>query len=145
MYDQWARDIAQGNWFGTGVFYQTPLYPYFLAGIYGLFGHSLTIVRLIQAVGGAAACVLVALAGRAFFSRKVGLIAGALLAGYAPALFFDGLIQKAALDLFFMALLLFLLGRLRSEARWPWLHPTTGARCSSSSRRRSTARKSCTT
>jgi len=33
-YDEWARRIAAGEWLGTDVFYQAPLYPYFLAVIY---------------------------------------------------------------------------------------------------------------
>ena len=26
-YDQWAQRLATGNWVGTDVFYQAPLYP----------------------------------------------------------------------------------------------------------------------
>src|SRR5436309_14444256 len=33
-YDQWAQRIAGGDWVGRDVFYQAPLYPYFLAFIY---------------------------------------------------------------------------------------------------------------
>src|SRR5262245_33105910 len=29
-YDEWAQRIAAGDWLGQGVFYQAPLYPYFL-------------------------------------------------------------------------------------------------------------------
>ena len=29
-YDEWAQRIAAGDWLGSGVFYQAPLYPYFL-------------------------------------------------------------------------------------------------------------------
>ena len=32
-YDAWARRIAAGDWLGTEVFYQAPLYPYFLGTI----------------------------------------------------------------------------------------------------------------
>jgi hypothetical protein len=52
-YDEWARRIAGGEWIGTDVFYQAPLYPYFLGVIYKLFGHSLLVVRIIQAAGSA--------------------------------------------------------------------------------------------
>jgi predicted membrane-bound mannosyltransferase len=99
LYDRWAREIARGDWLGRAPFYQAPLYPYFLAALYKLLAPSLVVVRLVQALLGATACVLLALAGRAFFSPAVGLIAGGILAAYAPAVFFDGLIQKAALDL----------------------------------------------
>ena len=29
-YLAWAREIAAGDWLGREVFYQAPLYPYFL-------------------------------------------------------------------------------------------------------------------
>src|SRR5262249_50073068 len=35
-YDGWARQIAQGDWLGHDVFYQAPLYPYFLGILYTL-------------------------------------------------------------------------------------------------------------
>src|SRR5262249_10921572 len=91
-YDEWARRIAGGEWIGRGVFYQAPLYPYFLGTIYSLIGHSVLGVRVIQAVVGSASCALLALAGRRFFSPMVGAVAGLGLAFYAPAIFFDSLL-----------------------------------------------------
>src|SRR5262245_53183567 len=122
-YDEWARRIAGGEWIGRDVFYQAPLYPYFLGVIYALIGHSLLAVRLIQAVIGAGSCALLLLAGRRFFSSTVGLIAGIGLAVYAPAIFFDGLLQKSVLDLFFLSLSLWLIGLLldRPDDRRLWL------------------------
>jgi tetratricopeptide (TPR) repeat protein len=108
-YDQWARRLAAGDWVGTGVFYQAPLYPYFLGVLYALGGHDPLVVRLCQAVLGAGACGLVALAGAHLFGRGAGLAAGALLALYAPAIFFDGLLQKTVLDAVFLAWLLVVL------------------------------------
>ena len=116
-YDDWARRIAGGQWIGTDVFYQAPLYPYFLAVVYKIFGHNLGALRVVQAVIGAGSCALVGLAGYRFFSVRVGVIAGGALALYAPALFFDALIQKSVLDLFFLALSLWLVGRLVDEPR----------------------------
>jgi tetratricopeptide (TPR) repeat protein len=113
VYHAWARRIAGGAWLGDAVFYQAPLYPYFLALLYTLAGPSLLVVRFVQAILGAAACAWLALGGRAFFGERVGLIAGTLLAGYAPAVFFDGLIQKSVLDLFLLTALLAVLGRGR--------------------------------
>jgi len=52
-YHLWARRIAQGDWLGTGVFYQAPLYPYFLALVYRVLDDSATTVRFIQALIGA--------------------------------------------------------------------------------------------
>jgi 4-amino-4-deoxy-L-arabinose transferase-like glycosyltransferase len=115
QYVAWAREIAGGQWIGTAVFYQAPLYPYLLALVFKLAGTNLLIVRLLQAVLGAASCVLLARAGRRFFNERVGLVAGWLLAVYPPAIFFDGLIQKPALDLFLVCLTLALLGEFMTR------------------------------
>jgi tetratricopeptide (TPR) repeat protein len=103
-YDAWAQRLAGGDWIGSEVFYQAPLYPYFLGVVYSIFGRDLLVVRVIQAAIGSASCVLLALAGERLFSRKVGVAAGLTLALWAPAIFFDSLLQKSVLDMFFMCL-----------------------------------------
>ncbi len=114
VYDAWAREIAAGAWLGDEVFYQAPLYPYFLGSLYRFIGPDLLWTRLVQVTFGAGSCVLLALAGSAFFSRRVGLAAGWLLAVYPTAIFFDALVQKSVLDLFLISLLLYALGRIRT-------------------------------
>jgi tetratricopeptide (TPR) repeat protein len=116
VYDEWARRIAGGDVIGHEVFYQAPLYPYFLGTIYAAAGRHLLLVRVLQAVVGSAACVLVALAARQLFSNRAGLAAGLMLALYAPAIFFDGLIQKSVLDVFFVCLALWIASTI-SQAR----------------------------
>jgi tetratricopeptide (TPR) repeat protein len=124
-YDEWAQRIAGGNWLGQDVFYQAPLYPYFLAMLYWFAGHDLLIVRICQAIVGSLACVLLALAGSRLVSNRVGLIAGLGLALYAPAIFFDALVQKSVLDVFFVCLIVWLASGLVMEPRkrrsWFWL------------------------
>ena len=71
-YDAWAQRLAGGDWLGSGVFYQAPLYPYFLGAVYALLGRDLLLVRLVQAGIGALSCVWVALAAREYFSRRAG-------------------------------------------------------------------------
>jgi tetratricopeptide (TPR) repeat protein/4-amino-4-deoxy-L-arabinose transferase-like glycosyltransferase len=121
QYDAWAQEIAGGNWAGTQVFYQAPLYPYSLALVFTVFGHDLDVVRLVQAALGAASCALLGLAGRRFFSNRAGVAAALLLAVYPPAIFFDGLIQKSSLDIFLITLMLALLGEFGARRDWKWL------------------------
>jgi tetratricopeptide (TPR) repeat protein/4-amino-4-deoxy-L-arabinose transferase-like glycosyltransferase len=121
VYDQWAQQLAGGQWIGTEVFYQTPLYPYALAVIFKIAGHSLGLIRIIQAILGAASCALLGLAGRRFFSDRVGVVAALLLAFYPPAIFFDGLIQKSSLDIFLITLVLASLAQFQGSRRWRWL------------------------
>ena len=121
QYYAWALDIAGGEWLGQEAFYQAPLYPYFMAVLMSLFGPRLWLLRVLQILLGATSCVLLSVAGRRFFSYRIGLVAGLLLAFYPPAIFFDGLIQKTSLSLFFTSALLALLGELTRRVRWQWL------------------------
>lgn len=105
-YDSWATRIASGHWTDVHPFYQAPLYPYFLAVLYSLFGHNLVWVRIVQCMIGAGGAVLMAVAGRILYSATAGLAAGLVLALYAPAIFFDCLIQKSVLDDFLLPLFL---------------------------------------
>jgi tetratricopeptide (TPR) repeat protein len=107
-YDAWAQRIAAGDWWRGDVFYQAPLYPYFLALVYRLAGRDLLFVRVIQASIGSISCVLLALAVRRLVGIAAGIAAGLLLAAWAPAIFFDGLIQKSVLDVFLVCVVLYL-------------------------------------
>jgi len=121
-YDEWAQRIAAGDWLGQGVFYQAPLYPYFLGVLQLIFGHNLWLIRFVQILLGSFSCVLIYLIGRRLFSRPAGIAAGFLLACYAPAIFFEALIEKSILDLFLVSLLLFLLVGAMERRRWTqWL------------------------
>ncbi len=121
-YYDWAGRIADGAWVGEGVFYQAPLYPYFLAVIRAAGFHGFTGIFVVQSFLGAIGCGCVFLAGAKFFSRRVGEIAGFLVAFYAPSIFYDGVLQKATLDFFFMSVLLALLAlSLDAPAVWKWI------------------------
>lgn len=116
-YDAWARRIAAGDWLGSRVFYQAPLYAYFLAAVYRGIGHDLLVVRGIQSVLGAGSCVLLALAGRRLFSKRAGIAAGLLLALYPPVVFGDTMIQKSVLVVFLLCLSSWILARIATAAR----------------------------
>src|SRR3990170_904648 len=61
-YHAWAQRLAAGDWIGSDVFYQAPLYPYFLGLVYMLLGEAPMTVRLCQAVIGSPAGVCLSLA-----------------------------------------------------------------------------------
>jgi tetratricopeptide (TPR) repeat protein len=123
VYDAWAVEIARGDWMGHEVFYQAPLYPYFLGAIFTVAGHDLLVVRLVQIVLGSIACVFIAHATSRIVSRRAGIVAGVLLALYPPAIFFDALLQKTVLDAFLMSLSIWILtGIMIGATQWPsWL------------------------
>src|SRR5262249_39504548 len=105
---------------GEGVFYQAPLYPYFLGVLQAVFGHRLWLIRLTQIALGALSCALIFQTGRNLFSRQAGIAAGLILSFYAPGIFFDALIEKSILDLFLLSLILWLLSQLKATAAWRW-------------------------
>lgn len=120
-YGAWSDKIVAGDWLGDQIFYQAPLYPYFLALVKLVVGESLWSIRIVQIALGSLSCGILFLTGRQFFSRGVGLAAGIILALYPPAIFFDGCIQKANLGLLWTVLLLYALARAvkaPSIARW---------------------------
>ncbi len=126
-YSQQARLIAEGHWldYTPDPFWQPPLYPWFLGALCLLTGEQFMLAaRLLQALGGACACVLVYLLGRRLFSAEVGLLAGALLAAYGPAIAFDGELLPASLaTLSFPALLLAVLWAEEGTGLKRWLGP----------------------
>ena len=73
-YDLWAKSLAAGNWIGEGVFYQAPLYPYFLGLVYSVFGHDPFTVRQVQACLGAISCVMIMKAASTLFGKRPGLV-----------------------------------------------------------------------
>ncbi len=109
-YDRWAREIAEGRAPGEAYF-MTPLYPYFLATIYRLFGRDLLLVRLIQAGLGSLSAVLVYYLGTDVFDRRVGILAGLVTATYGALIFYDGSILLTPLLVLLNLLSLFLLVR----------------------------------
>lgn len=121
-YDAKAMDFLQGLWLPReGAFYQAPLYPLFLAGVYRIFGHSLLAVRLVQALLGSATSVLVYFVGRRVAGRATGAVAGFLAALYAMAIHFDSEILRSSLVVFLavLSLHLFLSAPANSRAiRW---------------------------
>ena len=99
-YDDWAQEIAKGHWIGDKVFWQAPLYPYFLGIIYSLFGHDLFLARFIQIVLGSINCLLIFRITRLAFNSKVSWIAFFIASFYGPFLFFNAELLNPVLIIF---------------------------------------------
>jgi len=133
-YDRWALAIigrAEGSAAAAtmnGPFYQDPLYPYFLASIYGVFGHSYWAVYLIQLALSMVLLLLVYDAARRLFDWRAGIAAAAMAALYKPLIFYEGQVEKTALAVFLTALFVWLFVRASS------LKPPTTSRSSPAGR-----------
>lgn len=115
-YDAWAQRIVAGDWLsrtgvGSGAFYMDPLYPYFLAGLYRLFGRDLVLVRLVQVALGVGTCGLTAIIGRRTGGAWVGNVAALAVALYRPLIFNEVELEKTALGVFLVTAALALLLR----------------------------------
>jgi len=107
-YVRTARHLSAGQWLGAAQpFWQPPLYPYFLGGLFALFGENYYLPRLVQAASGAAVCLLVFFLGRrAFSAPAAGWFAAAAAALYGPFLYFEGELLPASLAVFLNTLAL---------------------------------------
>jgi len=120
-YHERALAVLGGDWLGEGVFYQDPLYPYVLAGLYALFGPGSTAVLVAQAAQGAATAALVFALGRRVFGYAAGLAAGVLAVFYAVFWYYDALLLKVSTSLLAVALTLVLCVHARrggGPGRW---------------------------
>ena len=120
-YDRWAQQIAAGDWLGSRVFFQAPLYPYLLAAVYTLLGHRLALVYLLQILLAVAGCWALYRAGREMDSERTGLAAALLAAVYGPFLFYDVQLLKESLAVTATSFLLWALAAARTRpglARW---------------------------
>ena len=114
-YHERALEILSGGWIGDGVFYQDPLYPYFLAGVYGLFGGGSAAVLFAQALLDAGTAWLVYRIARWVFDYPTAVIAGGLAATYKLCFYYDVQLLKVALTLFLITWALSL--TIRAERR----------------------------
>jgi len=73
LYDSAAQNLQQE----AGI---EPLYPLFLAGIYGVFGHNYDAVRIIQIFLFALTAVFVYLLAEKIFNQKIAVISGIITA-----------------------------------------------------------------
>jgi Flp pilus assembly protein TadD len=121
FHDYWARAIATGDWtpppgaedprIREAPFLRPPGYPWFLAGVYHVFGLSHTAPRVVQMALGLINVVLGFLLARGLFGRAAGLIFAALLAGYWGLIYYEGELSAPVLQVFLMLAMLLALRR----------------------------------
>ena len=116
-YDRWAQEIASGQWIGTRIFEQAPLYPYLLATTYAVVGHKVAAVYGLQILAAVCGVFALARAGRAMGQESAGLIAAALAALYGPFIFYDVLVLKESLAVTTVCFLTWALAEARADGR----------------------------
>lgn len=133
-YDKIAWNIAEGNGYreeakidikqDNALLRVGPIYEYFLAGIYKLFGHYYGPVWVIQALLHAMSAFFIYLISLAIFEdhegrAKIGLIAAVVFAFYPDLVEISAMLMTETLYLFFVCLALYLFFRYLKQ---PTLH-----------------------
>jgi 4-amino-4-deoxy-L-arabinose transferase-like glycosyltransferase len=122
-YLDWAKRIAAGDWLGSEVFEQGPLYPYLLGLLFALLGEVSGLVYLLQLLSGVLLCLLIYDAAERLFNSSTAAVAGLLAALYGPFVFYECMVMKSFLSPLLTALVLWSAVRYRQDRqlRWLWL------------------------
>ena len=99
-YQQWAKDIARGDWLGSETFWGLPLYPYFLAVLERWSLGNVFFIRLAHIFLGSLNCVLVYLIAHRLFKKEAALLSGFLTAASFTLIHYDWLMVPVPLLIF---------------------------------------------
>lgn len=102
-HDDWATQILQGHFLQKTAFYSSPLYPYFLALLYKLWGHSFLMVSVVNAIIDSLTCVLLAFIAFECFGASAAALTGLLAAFCRSMIFYTAPVMKESLGLFLLA------------------------------------------
>ncbi len=105
-YNNWAKDIASGHIYHGMAFYLAPMLPYILGLLYAIFGPSLWIASLFNALINSAACVLLSRLSYRAFGAVAAIATGILAAAYRAFIFYSAPVMKESLVIFLTALFL---------------------------------------
>ena len=115
-----AQRVLGGDvWLGPGLYFVSPLYIHFLAGVLAVT-ESFTAVRLLQIALGTTAVACVYVSANEWFGRRAAWLAASLTVLTGLFTFYESLLLQAALDPFLTAAATasLALGLRRNNDRW---------------------------
>ena len=101
FHHNWALSILNGNLLGDTTYFRAPLYVFYLAGIYKIFGVSLWAVRLFSVIPGLLSIYITYITGKEIYNKHTGLVAGFIHACFPIIYYFE---SELLLDSFFTLL-----------------------------------------
>jgi tetratricopeptide (TPR) repeat protein len=124
-HDYWARSIVAGSWeppenepdpeIGSHPYFRPPGYPFFLSGIYAVFGPGYLAPRIVQMLLGLLGVLLVFALARRLFDETTGLVAAGLAAVYWGFIYFEGEFLEPVLSIPLIVSFVLLLLRWRDR------------------------------
>jgi len=102
-YVEWGKKIAEGEILGNTIFYQDPLYPYFLGLVFSAAGTNFLLVRLLQVLLGTLSVAVVFWMGKKLLGEKPALAAAGIMALYHGLYYFELQFLKEILVILFSA------------------------------------------
>ncbi len=125
LYDMIARHLLAGDGYvgenylivrkGEPTAFYGPVYPLFLAFIYGVFGYSFKFVQIAQIIISVATAFLVFETCRFLYGKKAGLLAAALFAVYPELVAYPSAVLSETLFIFLEVLFVYVFARALSR------------------------------
>jgi tetratricopeptide (TPR) repeat protein len=124
-HDYWAWGMVSEQWetprdlenprIQENPYFRPPGYPYFLSGIYRIFGRDALVPRIIQMLIGVLSCGLLFLIARKIFGNHIAFISGLLIAFYWAFVFYEKELREVTLLVFSLSLLLLWMIKLHEK------------------------------
>ena len=118
-YDEIAMNIVSGTGFylyNIPTAFVAPLYPFFLAGIYAVFGHSFIIAKIFNILLAAGTIFFIYLIACELFNRSVGKIAAGIVAIHPELVAITAFLYTESLNTFLLVFFLWALVRAINRA-----------------------------
>lgn len=103
-YENLATGLVEGKGFGGGTSYDLPGYPFFLASVYSICGHTHLIVHMLQAFVGALTCLIIYYIGKSVLNKKIGILSASIAALYPAFIIYSGMLYTETLFIFLLCL-----------------------------------------
>jgi 4-amino-4-deoxy-L-arabinose transferase-like glycosyltransferase len=108
------------DWYGKHAFPHEPLYAYFLALNYKIFGKDVRFVYLWQMVFGVLTNLMVFLVARRYFGEFAGVVAAFFVVFFGPLLFFEMTLLRSTFAVFFTILMVYVSGISLQKNTFIW-------------------------
>ena len=126
-YMKTAKHLLEGRgfseWGTRPTAFAPPMYPFFLAGIFKIFGYNSEVVKIIQAILGGVTCWIIYRMGCLMFEEKVGIVASLMMVFYPDLIALTGYLYTEILYIFILSLTFLFLMRvfLRKGSKVDWI------------------------